>query len=254
MQFHKHIWNGILKHFRNRTYYNETLGTYGRGMYVSFAHLASKEYKRKFNEIAERRNNGELNGTDVIIAYATSIVTGLFSTAMNLKFNYGIMNETDRANVRRVASELMMTAYAFIGYIIAGAILEDDDDNLLANWGLYTFDRWSSETNMYNIGLFGEIRKFTRNPMAVNTSINEMLAAGNYILDMVTLGKDFDPIYKNGPYAGENKIWRYIERQVPIYRSIDRLMGLDKNNRYYKLGENFNGLVNTKPIIEFVAE
>lgn len=254
MQFHKHIWNGILKHFRNRTYYNETLGTYGRGMYVSFAHLASKEYKRKFNEIAERRNNGELNGTDVIIAYATSIITGLFSTAMNLKFNYGIMNETDRANVRRVASQLMMTAYAFIGYIIAGAILEDDDDNLLANWGLYTFDRWSSETNMYNIGLFGEIRKFTRNPMAVNTSINEMLAAGNYILDMVTLGKDFDPIYKNGPYAGENKIWRYIERQVPIYRSIDRFMGLDKNNRYYKLGENFNGLVNAKPIIEFVAE
>ena len=67
-------------------------------------------------------------------------------------------------------------------------------------------------------------------------------------------GDEFNPYYTTGRYKGEHKLKVYFERQIPIWRNIDRLNNIDQNNKYYKLGENMLSIIPTKDIAEWLME
>ena len=50
------------------------------------------------------------------------------------------------------------------------------------------------------------------------------------------------------------KLKVYFERQIPIWRNIDRLNNIDQNNKYYKLGENMLSIIPAKDIAEWIME
>ena len=45
-----------------------------------------------------------------------------------------------------------------------------------------------------------------------------------------------------------------LKRQIPIYRSFDRLNKLEKNNKYYKLSDNILSVVPIQDIVDWIEE
>lgn len=250
MQYHKHIWNGILKHFRVKGYYNETTQSRRKGMYASLFHFLSSEGVAAEERIKKAKREGEVDGIDVIALYLKEYCRAVIDTFANAAFNYNLMSETDRANIRRIEAQLAASAAAFMLYISAAYYLYEDDENLLANWGIYTADRWLTETNAFGLGFIAEMERTLKNPFAVQTSINDYLKIISTAVEMIMQGEEFNPYFSNGQYAGENKFWVYFSRQIPAWRGIQRIMNLDSNNRYYKLGDNLFNVIPTERIVE----
>ena len=53
MQYHKHMYPGIMKRWRRRGYYNEFRGSVERGSYVSLASLLSTEFRSTIKKAKE---------------------------------------------------------------------------------------------------------------------------------------------------------------------------------------------------------
>ena len=66
-------------------------------------------------------------------------------------------------------------------------------------------------------------------------------------------GGAFNPLYTTGQFAGENKIEVYIKRQIPIYRTIDRLLRMEDSNSYYKLDKNFMQIIPIEDIANWLV-
>lgn len=255
MQYHKHIYTGALKHFRNNGYYNESRESIERGFYVSLWDFATTEFKGISDRAKAKAND---DGTNVFIAGVQQICRAVIDTFLNYKFNYATMSNAERANVRRALGELTGIAYGLLGGIAASCALiaADDDDEaakIIANLALYQADRLSSETIMYNIGAVSEFDKLWSSPVALGQSFKDVMSAFGFVAKYITEGDEFNPNYTTGLYKGENKLAVYVKRQIPIYRGINRIMQLDQNNKYYKLTENMLGIIPTQSIAEWVV-
>lgn len=255
MQYHKHIYTGALKHFRNNGYYNESRESIERGFYVSLWDFATTEFKGIGDRAKAKAND---DGTNVFIAGVQQVCRAFIDTFLNYKFNYATMSNAERANVRRALGELTGIAYGLLGGIAASCALlaADDDDEtakIIANLALYQADRLSSETIMYNIGAVSEFDKLWSSPVALGQSFKDVISAFGFVAKYITEGDEFNPNYTTGLYKGENKLAVYVKRQIPIYRGINRIMQLDQNNKYYKLTENMLGIIPTQSIAEWVV-
>lgn len=249
MQFHKHLPIGIRKWFSKRSYYNESRQAYQKGIYASLLHFMGGGYRRANIRI----QNGEyLNSYDKLVAYFKEYVKATLNLGWDLAFNYKIMDETDRANIRRVAGHLMMTGYAIAAYIMSCLWLDDDDEDKLANLSLYVSDRWLSEINMYNWTFLGEMSKMMSNPAAAMSSIKDLFKLTSVMGEWMIFGSDFVDVILTGQYAGENKFLTYLERNIPVYRNIQRTIDIDRHNRYYKLQDNLGGVLPMENIIDFI--
>lgn len=255
MQYHKHIYTGALKHFRNNGYYNESRESIERGFYVSLWDFATTEFKGIGDRAKAKAND---DGTNIFIAGVQQVCRAFIDTFLNYKFNYATMSNAERANVRRALGELTGIAYGLLGGIAASCALiaADDDDEaakIIANLALYQADRLSSETIMYNIGAVSEFDKLWSSPVALGQSFKDVQSAFGFIAKYFIEGDEFNPNYTTGLYKGENKLAVYVKRQIPIYRGINRIMQLDQNNKYYKLTENMLGIIPTQSIAEWVV-
>ena len=255
MQYHKHIYTGALKHFRNNGYYNESRESIERGFYVSLWDFATTEFKGISDRAKAKAND---DGTNVFIAGVQQVCRAFIDTFLNYKFNYATMSNAERANVRRALGELTGIAYGLLGGIAASCALiaADDDDEaakIIANLALYQADRLSSETIMYNIGAVSEFDKLWSSPVALGQSLKDVMSAFGFVAKYITEGDEFNPNYTTGLYKGENKLAVYVKRQIPIYRGINRIMQLGQNNKYYKLTENMLGITPTQSIAEWVV-
>ena len=255
MQYHKHIYTGVLKHFRNNGYYNESRESIERGFYVSLWDFATTEFKGIGDRAKAKAND---DGTNIFIAGVQQVCRAFIDTFLNYKFNYATMSNAERANVRRALGELTGIAYGLLGGIAASCALiaADDDDEaakIIANLALYQADRLSSETIMYNIGAVSEFDKLWSSPVALGQSFKDVQSAFGFIAKYFIEGDEFNPNYTTGLYKGENKLSVYVKRQISIYRGINRIMQLDQNNKYYKLTENMLGIIPTQSIAEWVV-
>lgn len=255
MQYHKHIYTGALKHFRNNGYYNESRESIERGFYVSLWDFATTEFKGIGDRAKAKAND---DGTNIFIAGVQQVCRAFIDTFLNYKFNYATMSNAERANVRRALGELTGIAYGLLGGIAASCALiaADDDDEaakIIANLALYQADRLSSETIMYNIGAVSEFDKLWSSPVALGQSFKDVQSAFGFIAKYLIEGDEFNPNYTTGLYKGENKLAVYVKRQIPIYRGINRIMQLDQNNKYYKLTENMLGIIPTQSIAEWIV-
>lgn len=248
MQYHKHIWNGYLKHFRVHGYYNETTQSRRKGMYISLYHFLSKEFNSaNFRVKRELRETDK--GLDTISLYLKLYSRALLDTILNIQFNYELMSEDDRANIRRILSQLSTTAASILVYFGAAYYLYNDDENLVANWALYSADRWLSENNAWNFGMFTELPRVYSNPFAALSSLKDYYKISTTMLEMLMEGEDYNPYFTNGQYSGENKLYRYVTKQIPMYRGFQAVADLDSNNRYYKFGDNLFNIIPTNDII-----
>lgn len=256
MQYHKHLYPGIMKRYRRQGYFNEERGTIEKGCYASIKDfLAMPLHKHKFAAKLKADNNmsdSELQAVEGI----QNLIRDYVEFAINIKTNWNMLPEYERANIKRALGDLVGVFSAICLAIALRAAADDDDDNgLLYNLAIYECDRLASESFMYNpFGLMSEGQKLWSSPVAVESSIEDLFHTAGFICQWIIQGEDFDPYYQTGLYAGENKVWVNLRRQIPMYHAINMVERLERSNKYYKLGDNMLSIIPVKGIVDWIKK
>lgn len=235
MQYHKHIYPGIMKRFRVKGYYNEQLNTTEMGSYVSLVRFLSREFRGIDDKISKRKNDGDTEA----IASIQEVAKAALDTIINIRTNWNLMPEWERNAVKRCLGDLYGVVSAMLMGIAIYAMTDDDDEKeseFIAT-ALYISDRLLSESQMYTPwGLVSEASTLWSSPIAATNGPEDLLKGIGFLTQWM-FDEDFNPTYKTGIYAGQNKEWVLLKRNIPLYRVIDRLSSMTKNNSYYRINE-----------------
>lgn len=252
MQYHKHLPMGILKRYRRRGYYSEFRGSMERGTYQSIIDFLGTE----FTNFKNRRNKKVDDGTNIALASLQVVFESALNTIHHLKLNWGNLDNWEQANIRRNLAEVGGVLAACLLVIALYGLSDDDDinDDRFKASCLYLADRLYSETTMYGPqGLVSEYNTAKNNPLASMSIVNDLVKAmtltSQYLLD-----PSYNPEYQTGRYAGENKLEVLLKRNISGYRSYDRILTINKNNNYYKVGESQIGINIAKNFGELLNE
>uniref|UniRef100_A0AAU8MHQ1 Nuclear pore complex-like protein n=1 Tax=Geladintestivirus 5 TaxID=3233137 RepID=A0AAU8MHQ1_9CAUD len=256
MQYHKHLYPGIMKRYRRQGYFNEERGTIEKGCYASIKDfLAIPLHKHKFAAKLKADNNmsdSELQAVEGM----QSLIRNYVEFATHIKTNWNMLPEYERANIKRALGDLAGVFSAVCLAIALRAAAGDDDDNgLVYNLAMYECDRLASESFMYNpFGIVSEGQKLWSSPVAVQSGIEDLFHTAGFISQWIIQGEDFDPYYQTGLYVGENKLWVNLRRQIPMYHAINMIERLKRSNKYYKLGDNMLSIIPVKDIADWIKE
>jgi hypothetical protein len=242
MQYHKHIYPGVMKHYRRKGYFNEERGSKEIGCAPAlFDFLTTPIRKLRYEK---EMSDGQVE----VLESLQVLLKGYAEFAMNLQTNWQLMPKWQRASIERAAGDVV-GALGGICTALAVRCIWDDDDLKNSLWGnlmLYEADELTTQSMMYNmLFLPQQFDQLWSSPIAGVTAGKDIMAACNNIAAYV-MDDDYDPNYISGRYAGQNKIIVKLGRQIPIYRSLNNLATLDKANSYYKTGDNLLTLINVK--------
>ena len=252
MQYHKHLPMGILKRYRRRGYYSEFRGSMERGTYQSIIDFLGTE----FTNFKNRTDKRVKDGTNIALASLQTVFESALNTIHHLKLNWGNLDNWEQANIKRNLAEVGGVLAACLIVIALYGLSDDDDinDDRFKASCLYLADRLYSETTMYGPqGLVSEYNTAKNNPLASMSIVNDLVKAmtltSQYLLD-----PNYNPEYQTGRYAGENKLEVLLKRNISGYRSYDRILMINKNNNYYKVGESQIGINIAKNFGELLNE
>ena len=251
MQYHKHLPMGIWKRWRRKGYYSEFRGSMERGTYQTFLDFIGTE----FTNFKTRRGQKQENGTGIALASIQVTMESLLNSFVNIQFNWNNLSNWERANIRRNIAEIagVLTA-CLVVFALYGLSDDDDinDDRFKASL-LYLADRLYSETTTYSpVGIISEYRTNLRNPIAAMQSVTDLMKAA-VMIPQYLFDPSFEVEYQNGRYAGENKFEVLLKRNTAGFRNFDRIMTIDKNNSYYKVGKSQIGINVAKSFGDIVA-
>lgn len=242
MQYHKHIYPGILKHWRRKGYFNEQTGDNRVGCgpaLMDFLTIPIRQYNER-HKLLDDKQLEALEGTQNLFAAYVNF-------AENIRVNWEALPEYQKAAIHRTAGDVF-GALSSIMIAIGTNIVWDDKDKdklLLPNLMLYSADQLATESMMYNpIFLPNNAKQLWSSPIAMMNTPNDIINSLNLIANAM-FDDEFDYNYTTGRYKGENKFKVKLMRQVPIYRAYNNLATLDKSNSYYHYGQNILGFVPT---------
>lgn len=242
MQYHKHIYPGVMKHYRRKGYFNEERGSKEVGCAPALFDFLTTPIRQLRYE--KEMSDGQVEALESLQV----LLKGYAEFAMNLQTNWQLMPKWQRASIERAAGDVV-GALGGVCTALAVRCIWDDDDLKNSLWGnlmLYEADDLTTQSMMYNL-LFlpQQFDQLWSSPIAGVTAGKDIMAACNNIAAYV-MDDDYDPNYSSGRYAGQNKILVKLGRQIPIYRSLNNLATLDKANSYYKTGDNLLTLIDVK--------
>ena len=242
MQYHKHIYPGVMKHYRRKGYFNEERGTKEVGCAPALFDFLTTPIRQLRYE--KEMSDGQVEALESLQV----LLKGYTEFAMNLQTNWQLMPKWQRASIERAAGDVV-GALGGVCTALAVRCIWDDDDLKNSLWGnlmLYEADDLTTQSMMYNmLFLPQQFDQLWSSPIAGVTAGKDIMSACNNIAAYV-MDDDYDPNYTSGRYAGQNKIIVKLGRQIPIYRSLNNLATLDKANSYYKTGDNLLTLINVK--------
>ena len=248
MQYHKHIYPGLMKHWRRRGYYNEERGTVEKGCYTALKDFITLP-------LDDARIRARINDEDIDSWKGLqNFVRSSFDYLRNLKTVWQLLPDYERNNVRRNLGDIGSIASAFFT-IFALRMIQDnkDKDSIAFNLCLYEADRLASESSQFNpIGLVTQGKTLWSQPIAAESIVTDLTKTLGELSAMAIEGDDYDGYYHSGIHHGESKIGVYVKRRIPIYRQYYSMSTLPKNNKSYRIGDNtltFLG-INPKGIAE----
>lgn len=235
MQYHKHLYPGVMKRFRRRGYYNEQTNTIEVGSYVAFVNFLSKEFR---NVVSDAKKQGD-GYVGIAVASVQNTFKAVINTITNIKTNWNLMSPWERNAVKRCLGDLYGILSALLLGVTIYAMTDDDDEkesNVVAT-GLYLADRLLYESQMYTPwGFYSEGKTLWSSPIAAYNGPSDLIKIMDYTARWL-FDEDFDPVYSTGIYKGRNKIDVLVKRNIPLYRVIERLNNMTKNNSYYRINE-----------------
>lgn len=235
MQFHKHIWPGILKRWRIKGYYNEQRGTIERGSIISLYDFL----RTPFKELTDGQNltKDEKNAIKAV----QNTFRKLYNFAINIGFYWNVLPDYEKANIRRNLGDAVGIAVAIVATLALRGMNDDDEyeDSIVYNIALYEADRLLNEASTFHIfGAVNEARTLWSKPIAAQSLAEDLISIMGFATSML-FNENFEPTYQTGRFAGENKILSRLKRRIPIYRGIHTsIYDIVENNNYYKIGNN----------------
>lgn len=242
MQYHKHIYPGILKHYRRQGYFNEERGAFTLGCGPALMDFLSMP-------LDKIKADREINGTQLGALQALQkLFMGYVDMVTNFNTNWNMLPRYQRAAILRAMGNVAGSVAAIAMSLAAHAIWDDKEleNSTLGNLLIYEADSLATQVMMYTPPfIITEGKKLYSSPIAAQTMPSDILKAMNIIAEGLIAGDDYNWDYSSGRYAGENKLYVLTTRQIPIYRAYSNIAGLDKSNSYYKLGDNILGIIPT---------
>lgn len=257
MQYHKHLYPGIMKRWRRQGYFNEERGTIEKGCYWSVKDFLSIPLNKKNYTKRLQAETGMSDAALQATKGVQNIIRNYIEFATHIKLHWEILPENERANMKRALGDMLGVVGALCFAIGLRVAAGDDDDNggLIYNLAMYEADRLSSESFMYNpFGLYSEGKKLWSSPVAVANGLEDAISAIGFISQWMIAGDEFDPYYHTGLYSGEHKGWVMLRRNIPMYHAIDMFTRLERSNKYYKLGDNMLTIVPVKDIADWIKD
>ncbi len=245
MQYHKHIYPGMLKHWRKKGYFNEELGAdivgCGPALY-DFITMPIRQYNERKKRLTEEQLNA-LEGTQ-------SLFKAYINFAENLRLNWNVLPDYQKSAILRATGDVL-GALSAICIAIGTRVIWDDDElkeNKLANLMLREADGLATQSMMYNPAFLpSQAKTLWSSPIAGLNGPKDIYDALNVITQSM-FDDEFDWNYTTGRYKGENKFAVRIKRQIPIYRQWSNFEGLNQNNSYYNTGDRILVIVPIKSI------
>lgn len=242
MQYHKHIYPGILKHYRKQGYFNEERGAFTLGCGPALMDFLSMP-------LDKIKADREINGTQLgALQTLQKLFIGYVDMATNFNTNWNMLPRYQRAAILRAMGNVAGSVAAIAMALAAHAIWDDKEleNSTLGNLLIYEADSLATQVMMYTPPfVITEGKKLYSSPIAAQTMPSDVLKAMNIIAEGLIAGDDYNWDYSSGRYAKENKLYVLTTRQIPIYRAYSNIAGLDKSNSYYKLGDNILGIIPT---------
>lgn len=242
MQYHKHIYPGILKHYRRQGYFNEERGAFTLGCGPALMDFLSMP-------LDKIKADREINGTQLgALQTLQKLFIGYVDMATNFNTNWNMLPRYQRAAILRAMGNVAGSVAAIAMSLAAHAIWDDKElkNSTLGNLLIYEADSLATQVMMYTPPfVITEGKKLYSSPIAAQTMPSDVLKAMNIIAEGLIAGDDYNWDYSSGRYAKENKLYVLTTRQIPIYRAYSNIAGLDKSNSYYKLGDNILGIIPT---------
>lgn len=242
MQYHKHIYPGILKHYRRQGYFNEERGAFTLGCGPALMDFLSMP-------LDKIKADREINGTQLgALQTLQKLFIGYVDMATNFNTNWNMLPRYQRAAILRAMGNVAGSVAAIAMALAAHAIWDDKEleNSTLGNLLIYEADSLATQVMMYTPPfVITEGKKLYSSPIAAQTMPSDVLKAMNIIAEGLIAGDDYNWDYSSGRYAKENKLYVLTTRQIPIYRAYSNISGLDKSNSYYKLGDNILGIIPT---------
>ena len=230
MQFKKFLrpgWNRRFGSKFNKSYWNEGRAAWDKGMYISFKDYLNTGVREELSKLSEE----DRKWFDILKGYL--IGYGKFAT--NFRYYYKTLDDFEKANVNRTLLEmgLLMTTIALL-YAVS-QLKGDDDDEYFVDATIYQLDRLYSELFFYTpAGWLNEGQKLMKNPAA---SFGTVSTIWKMLFNMfaIPFRDDEGNIYQTGVYKDEYKAWAEFIKLVPVANQYQKLMRIDKSNRYYAL-------------------
>ena len=242
MQYHKHIYPGILKHYRRQGYFNDGRGAFALGCGPALMDFLSMP-------LDKIKADREINGTQLgVLQTLQKLFMGYVDMATNFNTNWNMLPRYQRAAILRAMGNVAGSVSAIAMALAAHAIWDDKEleNSTLGNLLIYEADSLATQIMMYTPPfVITEGKKLYSSPIAAQTMPSDILKAMNIIAEGLIAGDDYNWDYSSGRYAGENKLYVLTTRQIPIYRAYSNIAGLNKSNSYYKLGDNILGIIPT---------
>lgn len=234
MQYHKHIYPGYLKRWRRKGYWNETTQSNEKGSRTSFYDLLISSFRTNQSLDTNYNNIDGIKSLQAIAMKLQDIFT-------DFTLNYQMLPIWEQQNIRRNLGDICGILAGILMTMVIYALWDDDDikDNKLLNTTLYIADRLYTESRMYNVmGAYAEFSTQWSQPIAGLSTFKDAFKALNLISQWMADPVDFNPVYTNTQYKGQNKFGVLLKRNIPIYRVYQRYMNVANNNKYYRINDN----------------
>ena len=239
MQYHKHLLPNILKRYRRQGTFNEIRGSVEKGFYTSLIDFLSVNARALKYDLSRDKGGEAVEGLQNMLLHSLDYI-------LRLKLTYDTLPQYEKDNIRRNLGDLVGCMFA-IAVAIGLKLGWDDDDSVGYNFWMYEMDRLATETMMYNIGGFAEAKTLWSSPVAVQQQLDDALSILTEIPQLL-FDAAYSDVYKSGQYAGQKKWEVKLKRNIPVYRQVDAIYNLKRNNKYYKRGENMLGIFNIRKL------
>ena len=120
MQFRKWIPNAWNRRFGSKfgkSYWNERREEYNEGMYITSFKYIAKPFTKTFKQYRDQQQS-------IAMSAFKTVFTGFKELITNAKINWHLLNQMEKANIKRTALEMVLLA----GAVIIGTLLKGDDD------------------------------------------------------------------------------------------------------------------------------
>ena len=232
MQYHKHIWPGIMKHWRNKGYFNEYRMTREKGMYADLYNY----FKNSLTLMdAWQKAEGKKDG---FLKNLVNSLSALPQIANNLRLNAMLMPPEQRNNLKRIGAELSGIGISLLSFMLIYSLYDEDEihESIIASNAIYLTDRLLSEIIMYNpYGAPMEAMTLWQNPIAGGAFYMDAMKAVSLSVEYM-LDPDFSGVFDRGPYKGMNKWEVLARRNFWLSRIALRFKTIGANNKYYRIG------------------